>query len=229
MSQVRVSVTLPKHVRDRLVDEARTRPESLDAHLRRLIMSASGIPEPSLLDELRQSRAEATARAREVGSARRKIRELQARLNALHASDSHGFDQPAWSLDEGSRSPAEREAWWRWLATGVDRLRERYGVVQPGYDGYGRETEWWWESPARVRAIAIAIAWEEALDRGGESVPYDPRYGEAFLEYLWRLASRDLALVEIGRYFRSAERERSEKTAFESHVTGIRMAAQVRP
>ncbi len=220
MRRARVSVTLPAEVRDRLANEALTRPESLDAHLGRLITQASGIAEPAVVEELRQARAEAAARSRELGDARRRIRDLQARLNSLQAG-SPGLERPPWSLDDASRSPAEREAWWRWLAAGVDRLRQRYRVVDVNFEEH-REKQWWWESPARVRALAIAVGWDEALDRGGDSVPCDPRYGEAFLDYLWRLRSRDLTIAPVSYFYGSIEGwQERERAAFEAHICAL--------
>lgn len=227
MRRVRVSVTLDEAVRNRFTNDAKARSESLDTHLGHLLMRGANIPEPQLVEELRQARAEAAVRARELGAARRQIRELHARLNALYAGPAPAAPRPPWSLDS---SAPERGAWWRWLGAGVERLRERYRLVQLGYEEHGKPIRWWWESPARVRAVAIAVAWEEALDSGGESVPSDPRYGEAFLDYLWRLSSPAMGLVEVGRYYGPGpgdsghpflDRLAQERAAFRLHLAGV--------
>ena len=72
-----------------------------------------------------------------------------------------------------------------------------------------------------MRAIAVAVAWDEALDRGGDSVPADPRYGEAFLEYLWRVQRGDLTIADLGHYFAIEERRQAERAAFAAHLSSV--------
>ena len=229
MRRVRVSVTLGEDIRDRLCNEAKAVPESLDAYLGRLILHGAALPDSEVVEELRQARTEARVRAQELGQARRQNRELQVRLNSLHAVATTTLGtRPPWSLDESGRSAEELEAWWRWLRRGVDRLRRRYGLVEVDYKEYSeRRARWWWESAIRVRTIATAVAWEEALDLGGDGIPTDPRYAEGFVEYVVRLLSSRGGPAELGRYhepsdgdLRQSQRDliRRESQAFEVHV-----------
>lgn len=224
MTKVRITATVLASERDRLAVEAASRGLSLNVFLRKLILAGAKIPEPESLEELRQARAEASRRSRELGETRREIRELKARLNSLLASaGGRAAARPQWSLDHSGRSVEETEAWWRWLEAGVRRLRRRYGVVEvKSSGGYGERDTFWWEDEGRVRLLAALTAWDEMLDRGGESVPDDPRLVQGFLDYLGRVSAHfDAGLVRIGLWVghqRTGEVEDDEVAAFEAHL-----------
>lgn len=214
MSTVRVSVTLPGEVRERLANEAKARGQSLDSFLRAMLVSGRPSTTADEWSDLLDARSEARARARELGQARREIRELRIRLNALLAGrDEDVLTTPPWSLGPARRTRSEVEAWWRWLAAGVETLRERYGLVSQLFDGPGQERtrRYWWESAGRVRAIAIAVRWEEMLDDGGAVVPSDPRFAEAFMDYLWRIAHREPSVAPVGQFWDSWDDDSLER------------------
>ncbi|HEX6487893.1 MAG TPA: hypothetical protein VF137_03320 [Candidatus Dormibacteraeota bacterium] len=224
--KVRVSVALPADVRERLANEAAARGQSLDAALRQRLLESRPGPGAEQQEELARAKAEASARARELGEARRRIRDLEVRLNSLLAAPLEIDGLPVWSLESSRRSPEDREQWWRWLALGVEKLRARYGVVGTHFEARDRHrhSSYWWESPGRVRAIAIAVRWEEMLDQGGPAIPGDPRFGEGFLDFLWRISHQDRAAEEVGRLFQDWEDEKfddrraGERAAFEKHL-----------
>ena len=227
MKKVRITATVLASERDRLADQAAGRGLRLNVFLRKLILAGAELPEPESVEELRQARAEASRRSRELGEARREIRELKARLNSLLASAGDGAAaRPPWSLDHSRSSAEEVEAWWRWLEAGVRRLRRRYGVVEvKSSGGYGERDTFWWENEGRVRLLAALTAWDEMLDRGGESVPNDPRLVQGFLDYLGRVSAHfDAGLVRIGLWFESQqtrELEDHEAGAFQAHLREV--------
>lgn len=228
MTKVRVSVTLPAEVRDRLAGDANARGQSISSLLGSMLSSSRPASTAAEWEEVIQARTEARTRSRELGEARREIRQLKVRLNSLLAgSDGAPARTPPWSLDPGRRTRDEVDAWWRSLASGVERLRVRYGLVSQVFDsssGGDRTREYWWESAGRVRAIAIAVAWEEMLDAGGDSVPVDPRFAEGFLDYLWRISHRERAVVPVGQFWDSwgeeslAKWREAERSALEEHI-----------
>lgn len=124
------------------------------------------------------------------------------------------------------------ERWWSWLGAGVARLRHRYGVVSDVGD---HPKPWrWWEGPGWVQAIAIALAWEESLDLGGDSIPVDPRYAEAFYDYLWKISSRERCVDAVGVSYLSPgdhghdARLAEEGAMFITHVAREVVAAEAR-
>lgn len=221
---VRVTTMVSKAEHEQLIDEAESRGTSLSSLLRQLVLAGARMPEPGLVDELRQARAEAGRRSRELGEARREIRELKSRLNGLLANggDSASGRTP-WSLDHSGWAPDEVERWWRWLDSGIHRLRERYGIVEIKFREGRRdeEPENWWEDDGRVRLLAALVTWDDMLDGGGDSVPADPRLVVGFFDYLRRLTSlHDGGLVRINHWSGSSDGvlEEEEAIAFEDHV-----------